>query len=590
MRSSLRRPTGAATRPEALDRVLLKALRKEPQERYPTARALREALEAVLAGLPPARPRRAGCASTTTSALGSMTRSGRPSTNRAPMSAGREDRRRGLAPGKADRGAGAPPRRRSRRLEPRARGRRRPPPKPPGRSSRSSPGRPTNLGPAGHQLRRPRRRARRSAPALPPGRSAHHPARPRRHREDAPVAAVRGRSWSRTSRTVDSSGRRRGGVWFCDLTEAADVDGLCSAVARGAGGAARCRTTPCSSSATPSSPAARCCVVLDNFEQVVSHAGETRGAVDANRPRGPLRGDLSRGCCALPHETVFEVPAAAHAERPRGGAAPPRRCSSSSSAPAPRGPAGSPLRATSAAVAEIVRQLDGMPLAIELAAGAHDDAQPHAAGAAAAAALRPAGGRKGARERQATLRGAIDWSWQMLSPAEASALAQLSVFRGGFTTRGRRGGGRPVAHLAEGPTPLEALMTLRAKSLVRAYFPAGDEGETRFGLYETIREYAAREARRHHGRGAATLERHARLLPGAGRTSSRRAPRAAAAARPARPRAREPQRRVPARARRRRAGAARAAGGAGARPAADAARALRAHLVMLDAALEPAWR
>ena len=38
---------------EALDRVVLKALRKEPRDRYATAEAFREALSSVLAGLPP---------------------------------------------------------------------------------------------------------------------------------------------------------------------------------------------------------------------------------------------------------------------------------------------------------------------------------------------------------------------------------------------------------------------------------------------------------------------------------------------------------------------------------------------------------
>ena len=35
-------------------------------------------------------------------------------------------------------------------------------------------------------------------------------------------------------------------------------------------------------------------------------------------------------------------------------------------------------------------------------------------------------------ERQATLRGAIDWSWNLLTDWEKSALAQLSVFEGGW--------------------------------------------------------------------------------------------------------------------------------------------------------------
>ena len=44
--------------------------------------------------------------------------------------------------------------------------------------------------------------------------------------------------------------------------------------------------------------------------------------------------------------------------------------------------------------------------------------------------LTSAGGR---RDRQATLRATLDWSWDLLTPDEQSALAQVSVFEGGFT-------------------------------------------------------------------------------------------------------------------------------------------------------------
>jgi len=84
-------------------------------------------------------------------------------------------------------------------------------------------------------------------------------------------------------------------------------------------------------------------------------------------------------------------------------------------------------------VQAIVDTLDGLPLAIELAAArAHlmppasllkrlDDRfrllrRPAAAGPS----------------RHTTLRAALDWSWELLSPWEQSALAQCSVFRGGF--------------------------------------------------------------------------------------------------------------------------------------------------------------
>lgn len=65
-------------------------------------------------------------------------------------------------------------------------------------------------------------------------------------------------------------------------------------------------------------------------------------------------------------------------------------------------------------------------------------------------------------------------------------MAQLAVFRGGFTAEAVAA----VMDLGGEAEPLDVLMTLRAKSLVRAYFPYGDDAQTRFGLFESIREYA----------------------------------------------------------------------------------------------------
>jgi predicted ATPase len=44
-----------------------------------------------------------------------------------------------------------------------------------------------------------------------------------------------------------------------------------------------------------------------------------------------------------------------------------------------------------------------------------------------------AGGERGAVERHATLRAAIDWSYDLLTPTEQQMLARLSVFAGGCT-------------------------------------------------------------------------------------------------------------------------------------------------------------
>ena len=85
-------------------------------------------------------------------------------------------------------------------------------------------------------------------------------------------------------------------------------------------------------------------------------------------------------------------------------------------------------------VAEICRRLDGLPLAIELAAARvnalpvqelssrlHDRFRLLTTGA------------RTAPPRHRTLRAVVDWSWELLLPAEQAALRRLVVFTGGCT-------------------------------------------------------------------------------------------------------------------------------------------------------------
>jgi predicted ATPase len=82
---------------------------------------------------------------------------------------------------------------------------------------------------------------------------------------------------------------------------------------------------------------------------------------------------------------------------------------------------------------QLVRLLEGLPLAIELAAARVRVMPPRTLLARMSERfklLTSAGGRV---DRQATLRAVFDWSWDLLSAPEKAALAQLSVFHGGFT-------------------------------------------------------------------------------------------------------------------------------------------------------------
>jgi predicted ATPase len=89
--------------------------------------------------------------------------------------------------------------------------------------------------------------------------------------------------------------------------------------------------------------------------------------------------------------------------------------------------------ANAAPVAALCAHLDGLPLAIEMAAAQSRRLSPQRLLAQLDAKLVALGG--GMRDRsprQQTLRGAIDWSYELLSAQEKRLFNSLGVFVGGF--------------------------------------------------------------------------------------------------------------------------------------------------------------
>jgi predicted ATPase/class 3 adenylate cyclase len=140
-----------------------------------------------------------------------------------------------------------------------------------------------------------------------------------------------------------------------------------------------------------------------------------------------------------------------------------------------------------AAVAGICARLDGLPLAIELAASRMKVLSPQkilsrlAIGpdllTATARNLPP---------RQRTLRATINWSYGLLYEPEQRLFARLSVFKGGASFDAAEAVGNPEDDL--GVDTLDALTVLVDNSLVRQ--TETKDAEPRFGMLETIREYA----------------------------------------------------------------------------------------------------
>jgi len=139
------------------------------------------------------------------------------------------------------------------------------------------------------------------------------------------------------------------------------------------------------------------------------------------------------------------------------------------------------------AVADIVTRLDGLPLAIELAAARVRLLPLEALRTRLDRRLAVlTGGARDLPARQQTLRGAIDWSYDLLEEPDRRLFERLGVFAGGASLTQAEEVCGPPAEL--GGEVLDGLGSLVEKSLLRSM--AGADDEPRFALLPTIREYA----------------------------------------------------------------------------------------------------
>jgi predicted ATPase/class 3 adenylate cyclase len=154
------------------------------------------------------------------------------------------------------------------------------------------------------------------------------------------------------------------------------------------------------------------------------------------------------------------------------------------------------------AVAQVCSRLDGLPLAIELAAARVKLLSPQQILRRLERSLALlTGGARDLSGRQRTLRGAIDWSYELLEEPERELFARLGVFAGGWTLEAAE----EVSNPDSGLDTLEGLSSLSDKSLVHP--AAGDDAEARLEMLQVIREFAlekldqspqAEEVRRRH--------------------------------------------------------------------------------------------
>ncbi len=135
-------------------------------------------------------------------------------------------------------------------------------------------------------------------------------------------------------------------------------------------------------------------------------------------------------------------------------------------------------------IVEICHHLDGLPLAIELAAARTRLLSPQKIHAQLDHCLHfLVGGARDLPARQQTLRGTMDWSYDLLTAQRQTLFRRLAVFAGSCTLEAIE----DVCNAGGDLDVLNDLQVLVDRSLVKQVELGG---ESRFAMLETIREYA----------------------------------------------------------------------------------------------------
>jgi predicted ATPase len=241
------------------------------------------------------------------------------------------------------------------------------------------------------------------------------------------------------------------GVWWVPLAPLADRADVGTAAARALGGGG---------SLPELVDGRRLLLVLDNFEHVVEAAGEV-ASVLTQCPHADVL-VTSRERLRVQGEHVYPVPVLERAEARRLFVA--------------RARAVQPDFEPGEHLDELCERLDDLPLALELAAARTSLLSTDQLLERLGDRLDLLKGGRDAEARQQTLRATIEWSYDLLEPAERRLFEALSVFRGGWTLDA-------AAQVAD--ADIELMQSLVDQSLVRSW----ESG--RFGMLETIREFAA---------------------------------------------------------------------------------------------------
>ncbi|MFN8500067.1 MAG: helix-turn-helix domain-containing protein [Anaerolineae bacterium] len=278
------------------------------------------------------------------------------------------------------------------------------------------------------------------------------------------------------------------GVYFVDLAPITDPDLVPTAIAEAFGSRVQGARSPLDT-LKDTLRDRRALLVLDNFEQVLAAAPiVTQLLVAAPRLKALV---TSRVALRLRGEQEFPVPPL---PLPNPQRLPPLAALSQYAAVALFAERAASVRPDFAvtednapAVAGICYRLDGLPLAIELAAARVNVFSPSALLQRLDNRLKTLTlGPRDAPARQQTLRDGIAWSYDLLTESEKALFRRLGAFVGGCTLDAAEAvcNGEEI----RADDVAEGVGSLVDKSLLP---PAREEaGALRFGMLETIREYA----------------------------------------------------------------------------------------------------
>jgi predicted ATPase len=301
---------------------------------------------------------------------------------------------------------------------------------------------------------------------------------------------------------ADIASTRRDGVWLADLVHLTDPAMVTAAVAETVGVPEQ-RTTSVALALVASLADRDALLVIDNCEHVLDGVRECVERIIAGCP-GITVLATSRTRLLLPYERVYVVPGLSVVDG--GGDAVDLFAARVAAA------TGDPTPPDAARVAALCRALDGMALAIELAAARFAALGLDGLESGLDQRLRfLTSGTRGS-DRHGSLRQAIGWSYDLLTPDDRALLRRVAVFASWFDADcAVAGTGRDRAEIADG------LARLAEHSLLVV-----ERGTpTTYRALETIRQFGVEQLERagELDQTRAEHERFCRLAVGALRRS-----------------------------------------------------------------------